>query len=66
MPDEGSRSGAKIREALGRGDSVSWRFNSRQKRLRFALPKALGGRTYDVCLVGGYTFRGLVGAPHGV
>ncbi len=45
-----------------RGETVSWRFNSREKRLRFALPKAFGGRTYDVSLAGGYTFCGMTSA----
>ena len=41
---------------------MSWRFKSWEKRLRFELPKSLGGRTYKVCLEGGYTFRGVRGA----
>jgi hypothetical protein len=42
---------------------VSWRFNAHEKRLRFALPKSLGGRTYEVPLDGGYSFRGLTSLP---
>ena len=41
---------------------MSWKFNTDEKRLRFTLPKALGGRTYEVCLDGGYTFRGMTSA----
>jgi hypothetical protein len=42
---------------------VSWRFNAQEKRLRFALPKSFGGRTYEVCLDGGYSFRGVTRLP---
>jgi len=59
MPDAGSRSGADIQQDLQQGRKVAWKFNSSEKRLRFTLPKHLGGRDYDVCLSGGYTFRGL-------
>jgi hypothetical protein len=37
---------------------VSWQFNPEEKRLALSLPEELGGRTYDVCLSGGYTFTG--------
>jgi len=59
MPDAGSRSGADIQQGLEQGQAVSWKFNSSEKRLHFVLPKELGGRAYDVCLSGGYTFRGV-------
>jgi hypothetical protein len=39
---------------------VSWQFNPEEKRLALSLPAELGGRTYEVCLRGGYTF---VSAP---
>jgi hypothetical protein len=35
---------------------VSWQFNPEEKRLALSLPAELGGRTYEVCLRGGYTF----------
>ena len=41
---------------------MSWKLKNGEKRLRFELPKSLGGRTYEVCLDGGYTFRGVTGA----
>lgn len=59
MPDAGSRSGADIQQELQSGQSIAWKFNPSQKRLHFTLPTQLGGREYDVCLSGGYTFRGL-------
>jgi hypothetical protein len=52
----GSRSGAQIRDALANGAPVSWQFNPAEKRLALSLPEELGGRTYEVCLRGGYTF----------
>jgi hypothetical protein len=58
MPESGFRSGADIQQELQQGQTVSWKFNSSEKRLHFTLPKELGGRAYDVCLSGGYTFRG--------
>jgi hypothetical protein len=57
MPDAGSRSGAEIREALTQGQAVSWHFTPDQKRLCFSLPQAFGGRSYEVCVKGGYTFN---------
>ena len=59
MPDAGSRSGADIQQDLREGRTVAWKFISSEKRLHFTLPRHLGGRAYDVCLSGGYTFRGL-------
>jgi len=35
---------------------VTWQFSPEEKRLTLRLPEELGGRTYDVCLHGGYTF----------
>lgn len=52
----GSRSGAQIRDDLADGHAVSWQFNPEEKRLALSLPAELGGRTYEVCLRGGYTF----------
>jgi hypothetical protein len=52
----GSRSGAQIRDALVKGDLVTWQFSPEEKRLALSLPEELGGRTYEVCLRGGYTF----------
>lgn len=52
----GSRSGVQIRDDLANGDPVSWQFSSGEKRLALSLPEELGGRTYEVCLRGGYTF----------
>ena len=41
---------------------MSWRFKRWEKRLRFELPKSLGGRTYEVSLDGGYAFHGVTSA----
>jgi hypothetical protein len=55
MP-ESSRSGAQIREALQNGEFISWRFTADEKRLSITLPQHFGGKTHELCLVGGYTF----------
>jgi hypothetical protein len=52
----GSRSGAQIREDLGSGGPVTWQFSPEEKRLSLSLPDELGGRTYELCLRGSYTF----------
>jgi hypothetical protein len=52
----GSRSGAQIRDDLANGEPVTWQFSPGEKRLSLSLPDELGGRTYEVCLQGGYTF----------
>lgn len=52
----GSRSGAQIRDDLANGEPVTWEFSPGEKRLSLSLPDELGGRTYEVCLQGGYTF----------
>ena len=59
MPDAGTRSGAEIRDALSDGESIGWKFTSNQRRLSLTLPKAFGGATHEVCLVGGYSFEPL-------
>ena len=41
---------------------MSWRFTPGQKRLSMKLPEAFGGRTHEVRLEGGYTFRPLATA----
>jgi hypothetical protein len=35
---------------------VTWRLDPDEPRLSITLPAALGGRTHDVSLTGGYTF----------
>jgi hypothetical protein len=35
---------------------VSWSLDPGEKRLSITLPVALGGRTHEVPLTGGYTF----------
>lgn len=45
---------------------MSWKFQGWEKRLRFELPKSLGGRTYEVCLDGGYTFHRVTGVAAAV
>jgi hypothetical protein len=54
-PDAGSGSGDQIREALLRGEPVSWNFNPAEKRVVFTLPESLGGETHELCLAGSYT-----------
>jgi hypothetical protein len=39
------------------GESVAWRLDPGERRLSITLPAALGGRTHEVALTGGYTFR---------
>jgi hypothetical protein len=51
-----SRSGAEIRKALFSGEPVTWGFNPKEKRVVLTLPKHLGGRTYELCIAGSYTF----------
>jgi hypothetical protein len=58
----GSRSGADLRDDLANGVPVSWQFSPEEKRLALSLPPELGGRTYEVCLRGGYTFTRTAGA----
>jgi hypothetical protein len=54
-PDAGCGSGEQIREALRRGEPVSWNFNPDEKRVDLTLPQALGGETHVLCLDGSYT-----------
>ncbi|MHC4955401.1 MAG: hypothetical protein ACYTGZ_16230 [Planctomycetota bacterium] len=36
---------------------MKWWFTPNEKRLSITLPKAFGGATHDVCMVGNYTFQ---------
>lgn len=55
-----SRSGAEVREALLRGEPVSWGFNPKEKRVDLTLPEALGGETYVLCIAGSYTLTAAI------
>jgi hypothetical protein len=51
-----SRSGDEVRDALFAGQSVSWGFNPKEKRVVLTLPSSLGGETHILCIAGHYTF----------
>lgn len=51
-----SRSGAEVRDALMRGQPVSWGFNPKERRVVLKLPRAFGGEEHILCIAGHYTF----------
>jgi hypothetical protein len=45
-----------VRGLLETGRTVAWRFQPDRERLSLTLPRAFGGATHRLRLVGGYSF----------
>jgi hypothetical protein len=54
-PNNSSRSAIEVKEALIRGEPVTWNFNPTEKRVVLKLPNELGGESHILCLAGSYT-----------
>jgi hypothetical protein len=59
MPSDASRSALEVKDALVRGEPVTWNFNPAERRVVLKLPDDLGGETHVLCLAGSYTLAAL-------
>jgi hypothetical protein len=62
-PNDRSRTAVEVKQALIRGEPVTWNFNPTEKRVVLRLPEELGGQSHILCLAGSYTLTAAILEP---